>query len=189
MIFKCGSRLFKIETVNAGCKDNTVWVSHRNGGNIVHFAVYFYWSVDKRIAVSFHGNVRRFCHRLSHIHFNGFHKTVLNKKLQIFYPAFGFKTYFGLVGKTVVIDVFADTAGAVSAHHSLGTVGIKHSHAEIRLVRGHYQYQTVRTYTEVPVAYADGKLLRIFHSFIKAVYINVVVSDTLHFCEFHFSHP
>ena len=85
----------------------------------------------------------------------------------------------------VIIDKLAYAACGVSAHISLAAVGIEHSHSEIRLVGGHYKHKSVGTYAEMAVADDLGNSFGVSHGLLKAVHVNIIIADALHFCKFH----
>ena len=51
------------------------------------------------------------------------------------------------------------------------------------------QDQAVGPDAEMAVADELGDLGRVLHCLLKTVYVDVVVADTVHFCEFHLSPP
>ena len=85
----------------------------------------------------------------------------------------------------VVIGIFGNTADTVSAHGTLGTVKIIHIHLAVCDFGWLDQDQSVGTDTKVTVTDISGYCGRIFHSFLKTVYIYVIISNTMHFCKFH----
>ena len=85
----------------------------------------------------------------------------------------------------MVIDVFGDAADSVAAHLGLGAVGVEHSHPGVGFFRGAYQNQAVGTYAGVAVTDDGGKLLGIVNLLGKAVDIDVIVAEAVHFRKAH----
>ena len=90
-----------------------------------------------------------------------------------------------LRNQAMVVDVFSHAANAVAAHSSLGTVGIVHLHPTVRLVGRTNQDQAVPADAEAAVADQTGYLIGMVHFLLKAVHIDIIISDALHFCKFH----
>ena len=185
MIFKGRAYFFKLQAVNIVNIGDSVGVAHGNGGDEYLFAVNGDGLVYKCIAAYIHRNVRRLQNSLAHIHQHGLDLAVFGIKGQLLYSASCFESDACLICKVVIIDKLAYAACGVSAHISLAAVGIEHSHSEIRLVGGHYKHKSVGTYAEVAVADDLGNSFGVSHGLLKAVHVNIIVADALHFCKFH----
>ena len=85
----------------------------------------------------------------------------------------------------MVIDIFGNAADTVSAHGTLRAVQIVHIHLAVRDLRRADQDQAVGTDAKVAVADKFRHCGRIFDSLLKTVYIYIIVSNAVHFREFH----
>ena len=85
----------------------------------------------------------------------------------------------------VVIGIFGNTADTVSAHGTLGTVKIIHIHLAVCDFGWLDQDQSVGTDTKVTVTDISGYRGWILHSFLKTVYIYIIISNSVHFSKFH----
>ena len=85
----------------------------------------------------------------------------------------------------MIIHVFSYTTYTISTHNSLGTICIVHIHTAVCLIRRADQDQPIRTNAKMAVADIFGHFPRMFHFFLKAIYIHVVIANSLHFCKFH----
>ena len=85
----------------------------------------------------------------------------------------------------MVVDIFGNAADTVSAHGTLRAVQIVHIHLAVCDLRRADQDQTIGTNAKMTVAdkFCDSR--RITYSFFKAVYIYIIVSDSMHFGKFH----
>ena len=61
---------------------------------------------------------------------------------------------FCLIGQSALIEILADAARGIAAHHGLRAVGIEDAHGEVGLGNSSlvYQHKTVRAYALVAVA-------------------------------------
>jgi hypothetical protein len=81
--------------------------------------------------------------------------------------------------------IFGHTANAVAAHFRFRTVGIEHPHPHISLVGWQNQNQPIPADPEMPIGDSDCGARWIGHRLIKAVDVDVVVADSVHFRETH----
>ena len=93
---------------------------------------------------------------------------------------------FGFVADdAVIVDVLCKAADAVAAHLGFGAVGVEHAHADVGGVGWADENQAVCADAEVAAAHAHGKIGRVGDLLTKAIDVNIVVAQTMHFCEFH----
>jgi len=85
----------------------------------------------------------------------------------------------------MVIDVFRNAADAVAAHRAAAAVGIVHVHREISLLGRLDQNQPVGSDSEMAVADFSGDPGRVFYFFLRAVDIDIVIADAVHFSKVH----
>ena len=161
-------------------------IAHRNSGNIVCSSVYIQRFVDDLFGSGNYRDLSGSKNGRSHVYFYQGNLTVFAKsQIQVFNATFGGNRNAGFVDDTVVINIFGNAADTVSAHGSLGTVQVVHIHLAVSDVGWFDQDQSVRTDAEVTVTDESGYSSRISDSFFEAVYIYIIVSDTMHLGEFH----
>ena len=85
----------------------------------------------------------------------------------------------------MVVDIFGNATDTISAHGALGSVQVVHIHLTVCDLRRADQDQTVGTDAKVAVADKFRHCGRIFDSLLKTVYIYIIVSNAVHFREFH----
>ena len=73
----------------------------------------------------------------------------------------------------------------IAAHPGLRAVGIEYPHAEIGLVRRTDKYQTVTSNSRMRCTPCPRKFFRMADRILGRIYINVVVSGTVHLGEFY----
>ena len=85
----------------------------------------------------------------------------------------------------MVIDIFGNAADTVSAHGTLRAVQIVHIHLAVCNLRRADQDQPIGTNAKMTVADKFCHCGRILNSLLKTVYIYIIVSNAVHFREFH----
>ena len=78
-----------------------------------------------------------------------------------------------------------NTADAVSAHAALASIFIEHPHAAVSHLRRADEDQAIGTNAKMTFTHQLCHARRILHGLLKTVHIDVIVSDSLHFCKFH----
>ena len=91
------------------------------------------------------------------------------------------------VGDALLVEVLADAARGVAAHHGLRAVGVEDAHGEVGLghARAAYEHQPVGAYAPVAVAPAAGGLRRVGDGVVERVNVYVVVARAVHLCELY----
>jgi hypothetical protein len=101
------------------------------------------------------------------------------------HAAAGFDAHGVVPGQAMIERIFCDTADAVAAHLPFRSIGVEHAHPHIRLVRGEDENQAVAADAKMAIGNRDGGSHRILDRLIKAVDVNIVVADSMHFREAH----
>src|SRR3972149_9635796 len=164
-------------------KDNAMGISHRDTGNpkcypFTNSQCFIYY-------LSFLAEHRNFgTHEsgFSHVDSRTGHFPIRCKKLDCLYTCQGFYGKWILLGDFMIVDVLCNTADTVSAHLRLAAVCIKDAHLAIRRLRRQDEDKPVRPHAKMSVADNRGDLYRVFHFFFKTVDIDIVITDTVHFC-------
>ena len=91
----------------------------------------------------------------------------------------------GPVRQAPVVHILAQTAQAVAAHGPPGAVGVVHLHGEVPRPAGLHTDQPVGPHPEVPVRHPPGQAGQVLRHRLHAVYINIVVAQSLQFRKAH----
>ena len=185
VIFKFRTDFLNFKMIHIFHKYNSVGISHGNTCKMISVFLYFYRHINGFIPFCqnrdfFWGENGR-----THIYTDGGNLPVFYGKIKIFDTAFCCNGNACFIYNAVVVGVFCNAADSVSAHSSLRAVKIIHIHFAVCDFRRFNKNQTVGTDPKVAVAYKFCHLTWIFYGFLKTVYIYIVVSNSLHFCEFH----
>ena len=137
VIFKFRAYLFNVQSLYIVDKDNTMRISHRYTSDIIFSVVDSNFFVDNLIfAVYCYGNIFgiEFC--LTHIDTQTDNFTIFFIDFQGLDTAESLYCYGFLVGidNVMVIQEFAYTADTVTAHFTLRTVQIEHTHFSVRYI-------------------------------------------------------
>ena len=128
--------------------DHRMGYTHEQAGNLIGLAVDFKGFVDDRTFRAFHGNLRTVRERFAHVDRNQADLAVLaedNLRLHNTGQCFNGKFFF--IDDLMVIDVFCKATDAVAAHFSFTAVGIDDSHANVGLITGNDDDDTIGTDT------------------------------------------
>ena len=112
---------------------------------------------------------------------------VFHRKPRLLHAALGGDGKAGFIREPPLIHIFADAADGVAAHFGFAAIGVEDAHAEIRAVGRLDEHQPIRARAEMGPAHHQRQPLRILHHFFKAIHIQVIVADALHFGKPHCS--
>jgi putative MATE family efflux protein len=94
-----------------------------------------------------------------------------------------------LIGQTFVMHKFSYAAHAVTAHLAFAAVSVEHTHFEVSNVRFANADKTVTANTKASMTYIFGNSARVRQHLLGAVYIDIIITSTMHFCKFYFHGP
>ena len=160
-------------------------ISHGNRCHIPDRPIHLQRIGNRRVLLTYHGDLLRAQNRRTHIYAdrNGF--AVLSKYIHILDAALCRNTDSVLFRNPRVIHKLGHTAHSVSAHRALRTVRVIHIHLTVRNLRRLDQDQTVRSDSEVAVTDKLRCFRRVLYRLLKTVHINVIIADTVHFRKLH----
>ena len=126
---------------------------------------------------------------LSHVHADRDDGASLHMELQSLFPRQRLYGQFGLVRQPLVIEKFPHTANSVAAHLSLGAICVIHFHPEICSLGGADTDEPIGPHAKVAVRHAPRQSRQVSGTALRAVQIDVIVPQAVHFGEFHRSAP
>ena len=186
MIFEFWSNLFDIQIFQIIHIYDRMWISHRNSSDVVSSSINIQWLIDYLLFCGNHRNLSGSQNWCAHVNLNKSNFSIITQsQVQIFNTALSSNRNIRFIYNAVIVGIFCHTANSVSAHGTLRAVQVIHIHFTVCHIGWLDQNQSVRSDSEVTVAdkFCDSR--RITYSFFKAVYIYIIVSDSMHFGKFH----
>ncbi len=99
-----------------------------------------------------------------------------------------FECDIGLMGQSVVVDIFSDASCTVAAHTCFGAVGVEYAHLEVGYVGWEYEYYAVGAYAGVRSAHFYGEVCQIAGRRCQAIDVDVIIAYTMHLSKQDFFH-
>ena len=178
------TNLLQSKRIHVIYKNNAMRISHGNTGQRIVLAANLRRERNNTLSRQPHRNTGRFENRLAHIHFNGTNKAVLYLQTERLDTAECINPQRFLFGNAAFIDIAADTADSVPAHHGAGTIRVVQIHHGVSVFCGADQDQSIGTDSEMTVAQPSGQRGRIRgNRFFKTIDINIIIADAMHLCE------
>ena len=198
MMFKLRSQLLQVQAVHIIHKGNKVRIAHRNCRTVIENLFFGYiimiiiqnnCLVNENIMIAVHRNFGSTENRLAHIYLRTYNLTVFDNHFNFLYTGKCFQRNSSFIGQTFVMHKFSYAAHAVTAHLAFAAVSVEHTHFEISNVRFANADKTVTANTKASMTYIFGNSARVRQHLLGAVYIDIIITSTMHFCKFYFHGP
>ncbi len=184
-MFKFRPQFFQIQGIDSLRKYDAMWISHRDAGDGIRLICDHNFLGNKCVALCFYRNLFWCKDCFSHVYFRIGCLSVFHGKIYRFDAAFCLDRHMLFFRNIMIVGIFCDTADAVSTHRAFRSVCIVHDHAAVCYIRRSDGDQAVRTDPEMTVTYTDCRVRNIRDCLFKQIYIDIIISGSMHFCKFH----
>ena len=184
-MFKFRSCFFQIKSIDSLGKYDAMRISHRHAGDGIWLISNHDFLRNKRITFCFYRNFFRVKDCFSHVDFRIGSLSIFHRQINGFDAAFCLDRHMLFFRNIVIVSIFGHTADAIPTHRAFRSVCIVHDHAAVCHIRRSDSDQTIRTDSKMAVTYTNRRVRNIRDCLFKQIYINVIISCSMHFCKFH----
>lgn len=185
MVLDHRAKLLQRDLIGVADENDAMGVAHRDAVDGVRFAQHLQPMAQHQLAGRSTGMLRGASSGEPHVHPDGVHPAAPGVQRQQLQAGAGHQRQRRFVRQPTLVDVFPDAARGVAAHFAFAAVAVEDAHPEVRDLRRLDQHQSVAAHAEVGAAHPHRQRSGVADGLLKAVDINVVVSDALHLGKTH----
>ncbi len=123
--------------------------------------------------------------RRAHVDLHALHLVPNNFQREREHAVAGLDAHGIAPGQTMIEGILGDAPDSVAAHFRLAAVGVEHAHPHVGTIGRKNEDESVRADSKMPIGHFLRRRGRIAHALGKAVHIDIVIAETLHFGESH----